>query len=124
MLGRTAPELVTLEKPFCGAPAGAKMLVANPKLVKEYVESIPPGDERTIREMRSDLAKAHGAEIACPTSTSIFLRIVAEAALETSRSEEDLPPFWRVIRPEDVLAQKLSCGPDFVREMRAREGLA
>lgn len=127
MFGRTQPEVVVLTKPFCGAPAGAKMLVATPALVKAYLEAIPYGEERSVQQMRTDLAQAHGADVSCPTSSSIFLRIVAEAALE-DRSEgmpvSKLPPFWRMVRPETELAKKLSCGPEEVAAFRLAEGLS
>jgi hypothetical protein len=30
-------------------------------------------------------------------------------------------PFWRVVEPEGSLAQKLSCGPEFIAAQRALE---
>jgi hypothetical protein len=74
--------------------------------------------------MRSELAVAHGADISCPISTSIFARIAAEAALEETTLGVPLPevtPFWRVIEEDGTVAKKLSCGPDFIRNLRAAE---
>jgi hypothetical protein len=113
-----------LTKPFGGAPEGAKMLVATPRLVDEYIRSIPPGQTRSVAQMRTDLAQAHGAEIACPISTSIFARIAAEAALEETgmgKPLSDVTPFWRVIDDKSPLAKKLSCGVDMIRAQRQRE---
>jgi hypothetical protein len=32
-----------------------------------------------------------------------------------------ITPFWRVIEPKSALAKKLTCGPEFIEEMRAAE---
>ena len=100
------------------------MLVATPLEVEGYMRAVPAGETRTIQQMRDDLARAHGADLTCPMSTSIFARIAAEAALEEvqmGRTTEEITPFWRVIGPETPLAKKLSCGAAFVAERRAAE---
>jgi hypothetical protein len=46
--------------------------------------------------MRDDLAANAGADVTCPTSTGIFVGIVAEAALEqiaTGKSASEVTPF-------------------------------
>lgn len=78
-------------------------------------------------ELRQRLAEEFDADRTCPTSLGISLRIVAEAAcdeLEAGRPASQVAPFWRVIGPEDALAQKLRCGPDFLRRQRRAEGIA
>lgn len=113
-----------LEKPFGRAFPGAKMLVATPRLVEEYMRNVPAGESRSIAQMRTDLADAHGAEISCPISTSIFARIAAEAALEeteTGTPLSEVTPFWRVIDETSPIARKLSCGVDMVRAQREQE---
>jgi hypothetical protein len=113
-----------LSKPFGGAPEGAKMLIATPRMVDDYMRAVPAGERRTVAQMRSELAAAHGADISCPISTSIFARIAAEAAIEETTvgaSLRDVTPFWRVIEEDGTVAKKLSCGPDFVRSQRAAE---
>ena len=115
----------TLEKPFGGAPPGAKMLVATPRLVDDYMRSVPEGEVRTIARMRLDLAAAHGADLTCPLSTGIFARIAAEAALEeveAGAKPAEVTPFWRVIDPKSPLAKKLSCGSAFIESHQAAEG--
>ena len=113
-----------LNKPFGGAFPGAKMLVATPRLVDQYMRSVPEGETRSVAQMRDDLAKAHGADISCPLSTSIFARIAAEAALETVDAGaplSEVTPFWRVIDEKSPIANKLSCGVELVRAQRERE---
>jgi hypothetical protein len=113
-----------LEKPFGGAAPGARMLVATPRLVDDYMRAVPAGESRSIAQMRTDLARAHGAEISCPISTSIFARIAAEAALEetaTGTPASEVTPFWRVIDDKSPIAAKLSCGVDTLRALREQE---
>lgn len=79
---------------------------------------------RDPADLRAALADEHGADATCPVSTAIFLRIVAEAALE--RIGEGAPvaevtPFWRVVAPGSKLAAKLSCGNEFLRLRRQME---
>jgi hypothetical protein len=115
-----------LNKPFGGAPPGAKMLVGTPRLVDDYMRRVPEGQARTVAQMRADLAKEHGADIACPLSTSIFARIAAEAALEdmqAGKPSAEVTPFWRVVDENSTVAKKLSCGPEFIaikRQLEAR----
>lgn len=85
-----------LDRPFGGAPPGAKMLVGTPRLVDDYMRRVPEGDFRTVAQMRADLAKQHDADISCPLSTSIFARIAAEAALEelkAGKPSTEVTPF-------------------------------
>ena len=118
------PKIVVLEKPYMGASAGSRMLVASPEAVKGYIDAIPRGEFRTVAQLRTDLAKKFKADIACPTSTGIFVRIVSEVALEdieAGKPAKQITPFWRVVDPESPAAQKLSCGPEFVAKQRAAE---
>ncbi len=122
-----APVVKLLEFDFAGLKSGTTMLVASPQEVASYINQLPYGITRTMVQMRADLAQQHAADSTCPVSTAIFLRVVAEAALDQLKEEgdvEQITPFWRVVDPADKLAQKLTCGPDFVRAQRAREGSA
>lgn len=98
--------------------------MADPRVVDAVIRATRPGALSTIAELRSELAAQHVADICCPISTSIFVRICAEAALaelEMGRSVQEVTPFWRVVEPNGTLAKKLSCGTDFVTRMRSAE---
>ena len=72
--------------------------------------------------MRKDLALTHQSEVNCPVTTGIFLRIVSEVSYEKIiQGEKNPTSFWRVFDPQSKLANKLSCGPSFVQEMRVLE---
>lgn len=117
--GAKPPHVTVLTKPFAGVGAGERLFIASPPLLDERIRGIPPGRTQDPVALRAELARENGASATCPTSTAIFLRIVAERALE--RLQDDPTPFWRVIPPDSPLARKLSCGPDFIRHRRALE---
>lgn len=109
-----------------GIGAGARMLIPTPRTVSEFVNRIPAGKSMTIPELRLEMAKAFDAEVTCPLTTGIFLRIVAECALEdlaAGTPPDQVTPFWRAIGPKDGVAKKLSCGPQHLVELRAAEGI-
>ena len=119
-------KVVRLEKKFTDIPEGSKMLVATPLIVDAYVRKIPKGHSTSFLTMREDLAREYKADKTCPVSTGIFLRISAEAAYENfllSGSNENITPFWRVIDENMKVAKKLTCGIEFLREHRQKEGL-
>lgn len=123
---RTEPQIERLPKAWAGLPAGATIVIASPQEMSAYFRSVPRGKTRTIEQLRKTLAKRHGADGACPMTTGIFCRIAAEAALESlemGAKPSQVAPFWRVIDPASPLANKLSCGPEFIRRRREAEGI-
>jgi hypothetical protein len=103
------------------------MLISSPTEVMEFVRSIPKGMTMTAPQVRDALAEKHGAQMTCPLTTSIFLRIVAEAAWDeylSGRRLEEVTPFWRAIGPKDKVTGKLRCGPEFIVARRAEESFS
>lgn len=122
-----APIVKTIDKKFADLPEGTRMFIASPKLVDAYVNHIPFGKEVDLKTMRLDLAIEHQADNSCPVTTSIFLRVASEVALEKltkTKNIESITPFWRVINTKMPIAKKLSCGIDFIKEQRIKEGLS
>ena len=122
------PHIAMLDSDFAGVPAGSRLLISCPLEVEAYLRHhVPAGETRAIQQMRRDLAKLHGADATCPVSTSIFLRIVAEAAwdqLEAGTPVRDVAPFWRVVEPKSPLARKLRAGSDWIAHQRDMEQAA
>jgi hypothetical protein len=119
------PHIVRLDKAFAGVPAGERLLISCPMEVEDYLRNhVPPGETRSIQQMRREMAALHGADAACPVSTAIFLRTVAEAAwdeLESGAPATAIAPFWRVVDPQSALAAKLRAGRAWVEQQRAAE---
>lgn len=119
------PHQVRLDKDFAGVPAGALLLISCPLEVEDYLRTrVPPGETRAVQQMRRELAALHGADAACPVSTAIFLRTVAEAAwdeIEAGTPASQVAPFWRVVDPGSPLAKKLRAGSEWIAQQRAAE---
>lgn len=116
---KTSPEIVITSKDFGGIPAGSRMLIATPKIIEDYIRELPPGKICDIRTMRDDLAATHHADVTCPLTTGIFMRIVAEAnhdKLMHGTPIGSIAPFWRAIDPGSPLARKLTFGREFLIE--------
>jgi hypothetical protein len=109
---------------FAGIRPGSVLYVSTPQRLDDELRAVPPGTTISVVELRDRLAAVNDADATCPTTTSMFLRIVAEAALEQHAAGaplDEVTPFWRVIDPGSALARRLSCGPGFILERRARE---
>lgn len=121
------PEIKAIDKAFFGMPVGALMCIPTPRLLDQYIRHIPKGKKVSMEVMRSDIALETHADFTCPLTSGIFLKIVAEAALEELAQHGDLQritPFWRVVEPGSRLAKKLSCGPDFIADQRMAEHIS
>lgn len=115
-----------LDKDFADMKSGSLMYISNPKTIEAYIRNIPKGKAVDLKTMRKDLALEHAAEVTCPVTTGIFLRIVAEAAneqLEQGKTISRITPFWRVIDTKMPLAKKLTFGTKLIREQRKKEKL-
>ena len=120
------PEIETADKDFAGIKVGQKMLIPTPMLVAEYINQIPRGKTVDIATLRKDLAMEQGAEVTCPLTTGIFLRIAAEAAYEEYQKGKPInkiTPFWRVIHAKSPTGKKLTFGTAFLEEQRKKEGI-
>lgn len=79
------------------------MLVPTPKLIDDFLRSIPGGEQVNVRAMRNTLARGHDTQVTCPIYTGYHPRTVAEAA--------------------DEALGRLSFGAAFVHQKRREEGL-
>jgi hypothetical protein len=120
------PQIENADKDFAGIKAGQMMLIPTPKVVDAYIRQIPEGMEVDLSTLRQDLAAEYHAEVTCPLTTGIFVRIAAEAAFEEFQNGtpvEKITPFWRVINEKSSTAKKLSFGIEFLKIQRKKEGL-
>lgn len=121
---RTGSTVQILASNFAGMKPGQLMLISAPAEIERHVRQIPSGQVMKLQDLRTQLAQEQFAEVTCPTTTSIFLRIVSEIALEDlaeGKSLSEVTPFWRVVDPKGPLAKKLSCGPEWIAAQRTAE---
>ena len=98
---------------------GNRMLIPTPSLVGEVLLETQPGDLLTMGNLRKRLASREDADFSCPLTTGIFLRVVAEAA------EFGAPqgyPWWRVVKDDYTLHEKLPGGGSLQAEKLREEG--
>ena len=100
-----------LEKNFSDLKAGQKMLISSPEKIAEYIKKIPEGRQKTVKEMRLDLAKEIGADNSCPVSTGIFIR----KAIEEHGKE--------MIDENHPVVKKLNLDPQELKYLRNLEGI-
>jgi hypothetical protein len=120
------PQIETADKDFGGVKKGQVMLIPTPRLVDAYIRQIPKGKRADMSLIRKDLAAEYHAEVTCPLTTGIFVRIAAEAAYEAYTNGEPLDritPFWRAIDIKSPTAKKLSFGTDMLIAQQKKEGI-
>jgi hypothetical protein len=118
------PQVEVVACRFADVRPGDKMLIPTPKIVDEYIRMIPKGKQVDMSTIRKDLAAGYSADITCPLTTGIFIRIVAEAAYESYKAGTPLKkitPFWRLIDEKSKVASNLTFGKEFLVEQRRKE---
>jgi alkylated DNA nucleotide flippase Atl1 len=111
-----------------------QMLIPTPAAIQALVQRIPAGQVATLSALRQELARRYDAEYTCAMTTGIFLRIVAEAAVEAGTLDSNAgnwgeflailrsTPWWRVVRDDGALIDKLPGGVSAQRERLVAEG--
>ena len=117
-------KLVVLDNDFAGVKAGKLLFVGTPQIVNKYIKKIPFGETRTIMRLRNELARKWKADATCPVSTSIFIRVAAQAAIDELNDGKDISkvtPFWRLLTSDDKITKKLTIDAEWVDQQRASE---
>jgi hypothetical protein len=107
-----------------GAGEGKTMLYPSARMLDDAIRAIPKGQTITPRELRLELARRHDTSITCPVTTTMMLRIVAEAANEAHRNGTalaEVTPVWRVLDRRASALRKLTFDPAWVLDERSRE---
>ena len=101
------------------------MLIPTPRLVDDLIRKIPRGKLVTVSEMRRKLAADFSADVTCPLTTGIFIRIAAEAAEEDrTNGRRRISPYWRVIKNDGSLNPRFPGGADQQRRYLRDEGFS
>ncbi len=103
-------------------PVG-RMVIASPLAVDAAVRQVRKGRVLTMGELRRHLATQFGGDYTCPLTTGIFLRVAAEAAEEeVAAGRSRTTPWWRIVRDDGRMLDKLPGGPDGQARRLRREG--
>lgn len=118
------PRVEVLREPKGNNYPPGRMLISSPLEIDAVVRRIPAGRVLTLGALRDNLARNHRADYACPITTGIFLRIVAEAAEEERAAGGGrIAPYWRVVRDDGTLLDKLPGGPAAQARLLAADGV-
>jgi len=99
------------------------MLIPRPLDVDALMRKIEKGKLATVEQIRDRLAKDYDADFSCPMTTGIFIRIAAETAEEDlSKGERQITPYWRVVKADGGLNEKLPGGVEAQASRLMEEG--
>lgn len=119
-------EIKPVSKDMAGMKQGQIMLITSPQIMNELIGEIPEGESLEMKEIRAKLAEKYNAEVCCPITSGIHLRVVAEAAYEKysrASTTEGITPFWRALTSKSPTIKKLTFDPEFIYTQRGLEGL-
>ena len=103
--------LVAIPERMQKSLGSGKMLIPRPMDVDAAMRRVRKGKLMTLSVLRSELARAAGANATCPLTTGIFARLSAEAAEEDlSLGKRRVTPYWRTIRDDGSLIDKFPGG--------------
>ena len=119
------PKVVKIPPKMMKRFGAGTMLIPCPRHVDALIRRVPKGKLVTQDAIRDRLAREFHADVTCPITTGIFVRIAAEAAEESARDgRRRITPYWRVVRNNGALHEKLPGGAGAqARRLRA-EGAA
>jgi hypothetical protein len=118
------PKVVPIGPSMTSQWGQGTMVIPSPREVDEIMKRIPEGKLITINEIRSVLARRHGATIGCPMTTGIFAWIAANAAEEdaSGRADDDVTPYWRTLKTGGFLNEKYPGGVSAQKSKLEQEG--
>ncbi|MCE2852538.1 MAG: MGMT family protein [Roseiflexaceae bacterium] len=99
------------------------MYVPSPLDIAHAIQLIPYGQTRLLRDIRHDIAVAHGADITCPSRTTLYWKWLAAATAELNGADSPYAiPWWRVLK-DGKLSPQLPGGIANQRALLRREGV-
>lgn len=123
-LEQGSPKIVDITPKMAGrfgTKIGDKMLIAKPLDVDALIRRVEKGRLVTAEQVRERLARDFHTDSTCPLTTGIFIRIAAEVAEEDlGRGEKDITPYWRVVKADGSLNERLPGGAE-AQAARLRE---
>jgi len=99
------------------------VVIPAPMEVDKIMKKVREGKLITINEVRTTLAKKHGATIGCPITTGIFTWIAANAAEEQKQQgKKDTTPYWRTLKTGGIINEKYPGGMEGQKKLLEKEG--
>lgn len=117
------PKIVEIPENWADKMGHGKMVILTPKIVDDFIRTIPKGKLATINLIRQKFAREYNADTTCPLTTGIFTWISAGAAEEErSAGKKHISPYWRVLKEGGKLNPKFPGGVKQQAEQLSKEG--
>lgn len=97
---------------------GESMVVAPCIDYQDVISQIPSGYLLTIDLLRKIIARKYNVDLTCPFTCGIFVNIVAWASFQ----DKTCLPYWRVIKSDGQLNEKLPGGSIKQKQLLEKEG--
>ncbi len=121
--GEGYPKVVPIPAKMEKRLGPGSLVVPAPWELDELMAKVGKGQVTTIQEIRAALAEKHGVEETCGIVAGISVRVVAGAAEEgRAAGEETTTPYWRTLKKDGELNDKLPGGIAAQREHLEAEG--
>jgi hypothetical protein len=104
-----------------GVMVDQAMLMPSAEAIAAQMRAVPPGETRSLAELRQRLADQYGAEATCPVTTQRMIKIVAAKSVADHSAGKLAVPFWRVVDPDRPNSAKMPGGRDFIVARRKEE---
>lgn len=117
------PRIVAIPPRMQARFGAGSMVIPRPLDVDALIRQVPKGKLVTVFQLRQELARRCKADVACPLTTGIFIRIAAEAAEEERRAgKKVITPYWRVLSHEGRLNPRFPGGTEAQKKRLLAEG--
>jgi 6-O-methylguanine DNA methyltransferase, DNA binding domain len=117
------PKVVAIPPRMQGRFGAGSMLIPSPREVDAMIRTVRKGSVITVSKIRQELAAKYAADVTCPMTTGIFVRIASEAAEEEAASGNTrITPYWRVVKDDGSLNPKFPGGAVRQSERLRAEG--
>jgi alkylated DNA nucleotide flippase Atl1 len=118
-----APHIETLQEARGAAFPAGRMLISSPLELASVIERIPKGRVLRQADLRASVAKSHRADYACPVTTGLFVRILADATEEERGHGGTIMPYWRVVGDDGDLNELFPGGSSSQAKRLEKEGI-
>jgi hypothetical protein len=117
------PKVVAIRGKMTKRWGAGTVAIPAPREVDAIMRRVPSGRLITINEIRSLIAKKHGATIGCPITTGIFAWIAAHAAAEAAADGAmSITPYWRTLKLGGELNPRYPGGIARLKKLLRAEG--
>jgi len=117
------PRVEPIPEKMSGRWGAGTLVIPAPSEVDGIMKGVPRGKLITVNQVRSILARRHGATIGCPITTGIFAMISAHVAREDLEAgKASLTPYWRTLKSDGEINPKYPGGYEDQKARLESEG--